>query len=204
MATPSRLSSSMISNKAPVSLSVSEDVGSSMISSAAFSARALAISTICRCATDSVPTSASGATASLSRSSRPRASARMRAWSTNRPLRGSRPRKMFSATDRCEAAWLAAVHDLAGVGLVHAAEYFHQGRLARAVLAAQRVHFAPEHVEVHAVERHHAGKALGDAAHRQQRLLIAHGRLEHGLAPLSRRSAPRPRRAPSGAVRPGR
>ncbi len=60
--------------------------------------------------------------------------------------------------------------DLAGVRPMDAAEDLHQRRLARAVLADQPDDLAGSHVEVHSIERDHAGKSLGDSRHLQQRI----------------------------------
>ena len=59
--------------------------------------------------------------------------------------------------------------DLALVGPVQAGEDVHEGRLARAVLAEQRVHLAHLGLEVDAVVREHAREALRDPAHRHRR-----------------------------------
>ena len=93
-------SSRITSNRRSVSLSVSDEVGSSMISTSASSDSALAISTICCCADRQVRTGAAGSISTPSRVEARCASARSRVRSTNGPRCGSRARKMFSATDR--------------------------------------------------------------------------------------------------------
>ena len=64
---------------------------------------------------------------------------------------------------------LAGDENLAFVRLVDAGEDLDQRRLARAVLADQRRHFARPQCETDIVQRAHAGKALGNARHRQDR-----------------------------------
>ena len=64
---------------------------------------------------------------------------------------------------------LARERDRAGVDAVHAGQGLDEGRLARAVLAHERVHLAGEHAEVDAVERLHAREADRDAAHLDDR-----------------------------------
>src|SRR5262245_41938250 len=68
---------------------------------------------------------------------------------------------------------------------IDAAQHFHQGRLARAVFADERVDLAGLDLEIDVAQRLHAGKALADAAH------LEHCR--HRL--VSRRTA-----APAGAL----
>ena len=59
---------------------------------------------------------------------------------------------------------LAPAHeDATLVGLVHAGEHLHQGGLAGAVLAQERMHLAGADLEAHPVERAHAGESLDDA-----------------------------------------
>ena len=60
---------------------------------------------------------------------------------------------------------LAVEEDFAGIRLIDAGEDLHQRRLAGAVLAHQRMHFAAIEIESRAAQRMHAGKALLDAAH---------------------------------------
>jgi hypothetical protein len=74
--------------------------------------------------------------------------------------------------------------DLAAVLLIDAGEDLHQRRFARAVLAHQRMHFAGAQVEAAVVEREHAGKALADAAQRDQRRRVV------GVRVCSHRSPP--------------
>ena len=59
--------------------------------------------------------------------------------------------------------------DLAAIGLVVAGEHLHQGRLAGAVLAEQRVDLAGAHLERDVVERLHPGERLGDAVDVEER-----------------------------------
>ena len=64
---------------------------------------------------------------------------------------------------------LAVEQDLAGVGRVEPVEDVHQRRLARAVLAEQRVHLAATKVEVDVVVRENAWEPLGDRAQLEER-----------------------------------
>ena len=57
----------------------------------------------------------------------------------------------------------AVDHDVPGVGQRQAVQDAHQGRLARAVLAEQRVDLALGEVEVHVVVGEQRAEALGDA-----------------------------------------
>jgi len=61
-------------------------------------------------------------------------------------------------------AGLVVDEDLALVGLVEPVEDVHQGRLAGAVLAQQRVHLAGLDGDVDVVVGHQVAEALGDAA----------------------------------------
>jgi len=58
-----------------------------------------------------------------------------------------------------------APEEVAGVGRQGAAEDAHEGGLAGAVLADQRVDCAGQQAEVHAFERPHAGEGFGNLAH---------------------------------------
>ena len=62
---------------------------------------------------------------------------------------------------------LAVQPDLARVPGLGAAQDLHERRLAGAVLAQQDVHLARAHLQVHPVQRDHAGEALADALHLQ-------------------------------------
>ncbi len=63
---------------------------------------------------------------------------------------------------------LAAQADFPGVGLVDAGDDFHQGRLARAVLAHQRQHRARAHTQLYIGQGDDAGKAFADVEDFQQ------------------------------------
>jgi hypothetical protein len=52
---------------------------------------------------------------------------------------------------------------------MHAAENFHQGGFARAILAAQRDDLAAPDLQADVVQRNHAGKSFGDPAHFEER-----------------------------------
>ena len=82
----------------------------------------------------------------------------------------------FGIANRAEPAHLAVEQHLAGVRRmrVHAAEHSQQRGLAGAVLANQRVDLARAQIEVHPVERAHAGKGLADAAHLEERTRERH------------------------------
>ena len=70
---------------------------------------------------------------------------------------------------RGEARRAPVDQDLAGVRLIDAGDDLDQRRLARAVLAEQRVNLAGADVERDAAQRAHAGKALLEVAHLEQR-----------------------------------
>ena len=73
----------------------------------------------------------------------------------------------------------------AGVGLVHARDDLHEGRLAGAVLADEAVHLASTHIHVDAGQHGDAEEALRDAARAQHDVgpSLRHRRIgEHGLA----------------------
>ena len=90
----------MTSNRTPTSRSSSEEVGSSMMTSRASNETARAIATICWMAVLKVISGARTSASTSKRRSRSCASRFMRRQSI-RPRRfGSRPRKMFSATER--------------------------------------------------------------------------------------------------------
>ena len=56
---------------------------------------------------------------------------------------------------------------------MHSGEDFHQGRLAGAVLAHQRMHFAAPQVEVDVAQRRDAGEGFGDASGLQNDSVVA-------------------------------
>ena len=64
-------------------------------------------------------------------------------------------------------AYLIAVDHVAFIGTVgvDAAEDVHQRGFARAVLAAQGVDLALGHLDIHVVQRLHAGEYFGDVLH---------------------------------------
>ena len=65
--------------------------------------------------------------------------------------------------------WLAVDEDLAGIRLVDPRQHLHQGRLAGAVFAHQRMDLAGAQVETRAAQRMDARKVLFDAAHLDER-----------------------------------
>ena len=100
-ASPRFFRSRTTSNSLPVSVLVRLLVGSSMITSLASRAMARAISTICRCPMERDSTSSSGGTFNPTRSNKIDACSLIAPRSNQQPPhRGSRPRKMFSATLR--------------------------------------------------------------------------------------------------------
>ncbi len=62
--------------------------------------------------------------------------------------------------------------DRSQVGTMGAGDHLDQGRLARAVLADQRVHFAGLEVERHPLEGLNTGECLADRRQLQQHLLV--------------------------------
>src|ERR1700674_447442 len=93
---------------------------------------------------------------------------------------------------RPEAHRPAVQQDLPVVGSIEAVEDVHQGRLAGAVFAEERMHFAPPDVEVDTVVREDSGELLADSTHLEDELV------RHRSAILTRRTkraGPRP--APS-------
>ena len=99
MATPSLRSRSMIDSSLCTSVSVSAEVGSSMMMSRLFSDSARAISTSCCSATDSAETGRQRIDGQPDAGDDARESSSMRRQLTSpsRPI-GARPMKMFSAT----------------------------------------------------------------------------------------------------------
>ena len=91
-----------------VSRSVSEDVGSSMMMSFAFTESALATSTICRCAMERRLHFSRTSTSSPTSRTKRCASSMVRLWSIMKPMRPrSRPMNRFSATERL-GIWLSS------------------------------------------------------------------------------------------------
>ena len=73
----------------------------------------------------------------------------------------------FGIADVCRLDNFTGKDDFAFVAAVWVdpAQHFHQRRLARAVLAAQRNHFAGVQPEANVVDGFHRAEALGDAFH---------------------------------------
>ena len=69
----------------------------------------------------------------------------------------------------CGAIGSPSELDAAGIGRIHAGQHLDQRRLAGAVLAHERVHFAGAQRELDAGQRLHAGKGAGDAARLEAR-----------------------------------
>ena len=70
---------------------------------------------------------------------------------------------------RGEGDRLAIELDLARIGAVRAGQNLEQRRLAGAVLAQKRMDFGLADFEMHVLERKHAGKALADPGHLEDR-----------------------------------
>ena len=199
----------MIRNSSSISVSVRAAVGSSMIRTSDLNESALAISTICCCATARPETRARGSRWMWS-SSNSAAALRLSAFSSSQKptpfRRGSRPMKMFWATERWpirfSSWWMMLIpmscaargvlistsapltRIVAGVGAVDPGQDLHERGLAGAVLAHQGVDLAGPELEPCAVERVHAREALGDVGHLDQE--IAH-RVPLGAQPARRR-----------------
>ena len=83
--------------------------------------------------------------------------------------------KLMRIRDAVNFHRFAVNEDLPGVGLMHAAEDFHQGGFARAVFAAKRDDLAAPDGQADIIKRFDAGKSLGNPAHFQQRRGGHHG-----------------------------
>ena len=117
----------------------------------------------------------------------------------------------FGVARAGEADRLAGQQQLAVVVGDHAGQNLHQRAFAGAVLAADRVQLARQHVERDVRQREHAGKALGDAVDRDDGLLRGHGRSSAPGLPLQldeldrtqcHQRRPRPTARPNTIVRP--
>src|SRR3954449_6176130 len=203
-AIPSSLRPAMTLNRPSISPSVSVAVGSSMITTLASMASALAISTRCWAATDRLPARRAGATARPTRPGRAGARRAARAAgggdvepdaleqlarlpllgaADDQPevgglvaehevlgdaqVRGERELlvdhgdpQLLGVARAVEAHLLALQLDVAVVPALGLGEQLHQRGLAGAVLAGHGVHLAPAHLEVDAVDRGDARKAL--------------------------------------------
>ena len=193
MATPSRWSVRMIANRRAISGSESAAVGSSITRMRAFCDSALAISTICCCAT---PSRCTGVRVSRSALQRREHAARLRMRPGAIDRARDPARKLAAEEDvlgdvqvgnerelleddgnaepagiggRRDAHRLSFEQELAAVGMVGAVQRLDQRRLAGAVLAEQHVHFAGVDRQRHVVQRADAGERLRDAAHFEQR-----------------------------------
>lgn len=71
---------------------------------------------------------------------------------------------------------LLAHVDSAAIGLMNAAQHFHEGGFARAVLAHQGVDLARHDREGHTIERPHTGKGFDDSVELKDRFHLAHTR----------------------------
>ena len=203
-----------------VSVSVSDDVGSSMIRICAFRERDLAISTICCWASERWVQRRVGGDAQAE-AVQERLGLVAHAAPVHQAQRAARERlapqedvaghvqvvqHVEFLVDEADARALgvgdapdddgpAADADLAGVGLVDAAEDLHQGALAGPVLADQGDDLAARHLQADVLEGLDAGEALGNARHRQHRRRHRVGpHLPRRPLPLPRRPLPLPRR----------
>ncbi len=77
-----------------------------------------------------------------------------------------------SITRRAEADGLALEDDGAAVGRELARQHAHQGGLAGAVLAKQRMNLAGAEIEIHALQRREPAEALVDSGHADE---VGHG-----------------------------
>ena len=174
MATPCCLSSRRSPNSTRTSWPVSDEVGSSRISTFGLRHIALAISTSCRRPSGSASTGRSSGTSRPSCLLRAAAFPARVAKSMKPPRAGMAPSAMFSATERCGArlssCWTTAMPSAracAGLSapglrpatviapsirLQHAREQVDQRALAGAVLAEQRMHAARPDLDRHALE----------------------------------------------------
>ena len=75
----------------------------------------------------------------------------------------------------------SAKFELAGVGSESAGDDVDQGRFAGAVLAEQHMDLASPQVEIDIVQRQHAGEALGDSGHFQEKIPAGRLRGPRGL-----------------------
>ena len=69
--------------------------------------------------------------------------------------------------DRVDDDFWPSIRSWPAVGLINAAENFHQRGFARAVFARKRDDFARIDLEVNAVERNDSGEAFADSLHFQ-------------------------------------
>jgi hypothetical protein len=70
---------------------------------------------------------------------------------------------------RGEGDWLTEQLDLAGVRSLRAGQDLEQRRLAGAILAQERMNLRRPDFEMDILKREHAGKALADAGHLENR-----------------------------------
>ena len=84
-------------------------------------------------------------------------------------------------------AFRAAHYDPALVGRERSGDDLHEGGLAGAILAHEPVYFAAYQLEVHSVQREHAGIALGQASRLEDRVRV-HGLPSQGWAEFSLRA----------------
>src|SRR4029077_14442540 len=84
------------------------------------------------------------------------------------PYPGGQRRARIARRER-----LVAQPDLAAVRTQHPRYDLDQRRLARPVLAEQRVHLAAPYVEAHLLQRVHPGERLGQPVRREQPLTVA-------------------------------
>ena len=192
--TPSARSLSMIDSSLCTSVSVSAEVGSSMMMSRLFSDSARAISTSCCSATESAETDghridgqsdAGDDVARVFHHAAPadqaeRADRRAADEDVLRDRQGRDQAQFLVDGHDAEALGIVGVgrlelgaveDDASAGGRLHARQYLQERRLAGAVLAEQAEDLAAAHVERYVVERRHAGKLLGDALDGEQHVV---------------------------------
>ena len=213
IATPRVLSSRMTRNSSATSSKSRLEVGSSSTSTLTSVEMARAMATSCCTASGCAPSTDAGSISRPRSASASCAQLRMARQSiAPRRPRGSRPSAMFSATvrfwqevdllvDRADAGLLRVTRrrelhhltrdaDDARVQRQRTGERLDERRLARAVLAHERVDLAREHAEVDVVERGVRPESHCRAGHLHQRQQVVHG----AYHAVGRSASPCPRR----------
>ncbi len=200
IATPRSRRERRTANRSVISVSVSEAVGSSRMSTLASMASARAKATIVCCTGDRSPASIPRGIFWLMPSSSARAR-RRRAFHCTMPAAAGRllaeedvlgdadrrdDRQLLVERDDPGAVGDAHIGELdlfavaqhrAGIGGVQAGQDLDERRLAGAVLAEQRVDLSRPHREARVLERVHAVEPLGDVARLERGHRVGQGRL---------------------------
>ena len=195
MPQPCALSSPMTVNRRSTSRSVSEAVGSSMMTIFASAPMALAISTICCSGMLSVSTRRAGSIEAPIRPQELRRPAlacrpvepppRAAGFERHRDVLGDRQvgeeRRLLVDGGDAERAGAAGIHrrhdvavddELAAIRRLGAGDDLDEGGFPRAVLADEGVHFARTEIEGHPLEGADAGKRFGDGGRGQQHVWL--------------------------------